>query len=123
TNEAATSVASGARTQGLTWLSMSFRLADESQRRLVQVGERGGGAAETVPQEHDLVELHQGLAVEGGFVDRLGSGQQPGLLDEVRGRVGGVDVRDDLGVVIVRVVIGVAWRIGEPDRLERARRV
>src|SRR5262245_19914859 len=61
--------------------------ADESQRRLVHVGERGGGAAETVRQEHNLVELHQGLAVVGRFVDGLGGGQQPGLLDEVGSRV------------------------------------
>src|SRR5262249_62145709 len=75
--------------------SCLLRLADESQRGLVHVGERGGGAAETVPQEHDLVELHQGLAVVGGFLGCLGSAQRPGLMRQGGRRVGGVDDGDD----------------------------
>src|SRR5262249_58937379 len=100
--------------------SCLLRLADESQRRLVHVGERGGGPAKAVRQEHDLVELHQGLAVVGGFVDGLGSGQQPGLLDKVSRRVGGIDVRDDLRVAGVGVVVGGGGRIGEPYPLPQA---
>src|SRR5262249_62318162 len=81
--------------------SCLLRLADESQRRLVHVGERGGGPAKAVRQEHDLVELHQGLAVVGGFVDGPGNGQQPGPLGKVGRRVGGGKVPDNRRVVLV----------------------